>query len=326
MGRPPYNYNGFTGQKRVITYLQRAATNTFARNDVTGPFALVGPTGCGKTALVETIANGLKVGCKKLIATKDMKLDVLIRFFESLNFANFAFIDEAHNLNRSHQEICYQVIDNWTIQRSSFDKKTGQQKCEKVSVTRANLIFGTDQPGAFEKAFNRRLNPIQMDDYSVGELKKIIADKAAAAGASVSAQAAGALAHVSKGSPGEGAKLLKSLADWLEEDQRSVQISETIVREFLDAQGIDRDTGLTTLDRQYLRILKKIPNGHITLNHLSSHLRYDANFILNVVEPYLIRDGYLEISSRGRELTQRAEIFLNELEKKEKQDESEDRA
>jgi Holliday junction DNA helicase RuvB len=309
MARGPFRFGEVIGQRRIVRMLRRLLENARHRDGTIGFVGLFGPSGAGKTSLVQRLAEELGIPCYVFVATEKTKLEELKAFFSALQHFDIGFIDEAHNLSPAAQELFFQIHD-----RGAYDEMPPREELSagaparprSVNVAAFNAIFGTDQPGGFQKAFERRLDGCWLDPYSQEEIKAILLKRAVKV--PLTSQAARLLAQVCKDSPGHGVKLLNKLQLWIELGK--LQIGEADVREFLVECGIDEQSGLNNVDQQYLRLINGMPKGRATLQHIAVHLRCDVPFVSRWVEPYLFQQGFIEITSVGRVLTNKAVLFL----------------
>jgi Holliday junction DNA helicase RuvB len=324
MGRGPFKTGEFVGQKKAIRFMRRVLGVAGLRKDVYQPTIIAGPTGLGKTELVKHLAAALGIPFKKFIVTCKTSVAMLKAELLALDYFDMVLFDEAHNLTKECQEFFYSVLEDWKFVEKSqkTDGKGGPEAPRSVSVAKVNLFFATDQPGALEHALLRRLYRLSLVPYEPEEIRSIIIETAKFKGIPISPQGARLLASVSKQSPGEAVKLLSGLWSWHETDDKA--ISEAIVREFFVDTGIDEQTGLSADDKRYLKILASMPTGRATLNHLTALMLAGEAEITRHIEPFLLLNGYLQISSNGRQVTEKSKKYLEGVKDGDRGDKVED--
>jgi Holliday junction DNA helicase RuvB len=306
MGRGPFKFKNFVGQKNLVKTLERLLNNAKKRDTVLPAVLFAGSTGFGKTKLVHELSSEYGMTTHLFTVTPKTSSVEIKDLLRNLSYFDFVLFDEIHNASKELQEFFYQVLDKWSYQdRNSPDNN------EIISVPKFNFFAATDQPGRLLDAFHRRLTIHHFIPYQDEELKAIIVDYATTKKVSISPQAAKTLATISKSSPGEAIKIFDGLHMWA--DPESVQISDSTTRAYLEEMGVDLETGLNSADISYLEIITKMPQNKATLSHLKSFLKLDEQFLKRKIEPFLIQEGFIELNEKGRVLTQIGEQTINRL-------------
>jgi len=268
---------------------------------------LWGPSGIGKTMLAEAIAG--KYGTSLIRIAGYMSVVEIIAKLMSAQAFDFIFVDEAHGMKPSAQELLYGVIDKSRVPNLYQSKDAGTEKHEpdEIEIQRCSIIAASDQPGLLLNALRKRFAlQMKLDAYSHKELKEIVDRQAADMGLLVSPQAAKLVAQVSAGLPRKAKHHLQNLRyhfPWSE----SRQIGRTDVCEFLREFEIDRK-GLGSDEREYLRFLQE--QGSASLGSLAQALGTDTGFVLQQIEAPLVHMRFITIGHAGRTLTPAGRSFL----------------
>jgi Holliday junction DNA helicase RuvB len=319
MGRPLQTFQDFIGQRRVVRHLERLIRGAQACGEPVVPLLLIARSGCGKTALAKAVAAAYGSKLHGLVADHRTRASRLCAVLRELRHGDMFFIDEAHALGRDAQQVLYLALDEQRVPAPQRDVMPDTYE----SIARFTLVLATNEPGTLKSAFCRRLVTLEFDTYSARELREIAEREATDRGLTLSPQAAGALSAVAQGSPGRVARLIQSLRHYWP-DQAALGTDD--VRRFVRSEGIDAN-GLTPLQRQYLRALAAAPGGRRGLEGLAVKLGCDARYVRLEVEPYLIEQELVEISSeRGRAIMTKGFQLANELDPCENREDNDDPA
>ncbi|MFY9225198.1 MAG: AAA family ATPase [Blastocatellia bacterium] len=297
MGRPVKKFHDFVGQKRVINFLRKIIVGAKTLGQSCPPLLLKAPTGCGKSSLAKTVALEYESNFHLLLAGQEVQAIDICQMLSRLEFGDVFAIDEAHSLSSDSQQILYLALDEQRIPVISDGKI---DRSQYVSIAEFCLVLATNEPGSLKRALANRLHHVELEPYSLEELKAIAETIAEKRNFHITPQSARRLVEVAQGSPRNVYKLVELLRLF---NPKVSHFTETHVVELLNGQGIDQK-GLTPKQRQYLITLINSPLGICTLGRLSVALGYDIFAIKRDVEPYLIEQRWVDPnSSRGRKLT-----------------------
>lgn len=312
MGRVVKKFHDFIGQKRVINFLRKIILGAKTLGQSCPPLLLKAPTGCGKSSLAKSIAIEYGSTFHLLLAGQEVQAIDICQMLSKLEFGDVFAIDEAHSLSSDSQQILYLALDEQRIPAISNGKI---DRSEYVSIADFCLVLATNEPGLLKRALANRLHHVELDPYSLEELKVIAETIADKEGFHLTPQSARRLVEVAQGSPRTVHKLVELLRLF---NPKISHFTETQVVELLLGQGIDQN-GLTPKQRQYLITLFNSPLGICTLGRLSVALGYDIFAIKRDVEPYLVEKRWVDPNSiRGRRITDEGrelaeQILANEL-------------
>lgn len=298
MARPLPDFNHFIGQARSIKFLRQLAFGSKKLGEPCPSLLLKAPTGCGKTSLAEALAIEMGTTIHTIFAGDETQAGDVCRILKQVDHADIFLIDEAHSLKQNAQQILYNALDKYKIPTTTVDGKLNRSEFE--SIAKFTLILATNEPGYLKPALRNRLHSVELDSYSISELKAIAEMVAGKLSIYITPQAAKRIAEISQGVPRSIYKhldLLKILCP------QKTEFTIEHIRDLLAYQGID-EFGLYPKQRQYLDILDNSPSGICTLDRLSSLLGTDIQDIRRSIEPYLINQGMVDPnSSRGRKIT-----------------------
>ena len=301
--RPKY-LSDFQGQNELKENLKIYIDAAKKRGEALDHIFLQGPPGLGKTTLASIIANEMGADIKLTSATALDKPKDLVGILTNLSKGSILFIDEIHGLKKSMEETLYVAMEDYKI-----DWVIGQgpaARTMKIDLEPFTLIGATTRTGAVSKPLENRFGiPVKIDLYSPEELTLIIRRSARILNTDITDDAVMAIARCSRGTPRIANRILRRVRDIAQ-----VKGNGTITREMagigLEKLGIDK-YGLDKTDREILRVIIEIYNGGpVGLEALAASINDSADTVEVYYEPYLMRQGYLKRTTRGRCVTQKA--------------------
>ncbi|WP_457626111.1 Holliday junction branch migration DNA helicase RuvB [Persephonella sp.] len=301
--RPKY-LKDYIGQEKVKEQISLFIKASKKKSEVLDHVLISGPPGLGKTTLAQVIANELG---KNIIFTSGPLLEKkgdLAGILSQLEEGDILFIDEIHRLNPSVEETLYPAIEDFKI--DIIIGKGSSSRTVRIELPRFTLIGATTRAGMLTSPLLSRFGIVlSMDFYDIGSLKSVILRSAKILSIHITEDGALEIAKRSRGTPRTANRLLKRVHDY-SVVHHSGKIDKKIAQEALDFFEID-ENGLDQSDRKYLYTLVKTFGGRpVGLSTLSSALSESKNTIEEIIEPYLLREGYIERTPRGRIPTEKA--------------------
>lgn len=271
------------------------------RHEALDHLLLYGPPGLGKTTLAGIIANELGVGFKVTSGPVLDKPGDLAGILTSLEENDVLFIDEIHRLSRVVEEYLYSAMEDYRID-IMIDKGPGARSVQ-LSLSPFTLVGATTRSGLLTSPLRARFGiNCHLEYYDHDILRRIVLRSASLLKVKCSAEAAGEISMRSRGTPRIANALLRRVRDFAQV-KGSGDIDIDIARYALEALNIDR-YGLDEVDNKILNtIIKKFHGGPVGLSTIATALGEDPGTVEEVYEPYLIKEGFLKRTPRGREVT-----------------------
>ncbi|MEW6507273.1 MAG: Holliday junction branch migration DNA helicase RuvB [Bacteroidota bacterium] len=316
----PQTFSQFTGQSKITDNLKVFIGAAKKRKDSLDHVLLTGPPGLGKTTLAHIIANELGVKIKISSGPVLEKPGDLAGILTNLEEKSVLFIDEIHRLSPVVEEYLYSAMEDYKLDimiDSGPSARTVQIKLPKYT-----LIGATTRAGLLTAPLRDRFGiKSRLDYYEADLIKKIINRSANLLDIKIEEEAAIELAKRSRGTPRIANRLLRRTRDFADYENKST-IDTLIAKKALTALEVD-EFGLDEMDKEIiLTIIEKFNGGPVGLNTLSVAVNEDSGTIEEVYEPFLIQQGFIQRTPRGREATELAYKRFNKTRGKIKDQES----
>lgn len=304
----PLSFSAFAGQEKVVDNLKVFVTAARMRGEALDHLLLFGPPGLGKTTLSGIIANELGVGFKVTSGPVLDKPGDLAGILTSLERNDVLFIDEIHRLSPIVEEYLYNAMEDFRID-ITIDKGPGARTVQ-LTLEPFTLIGATTRSGMLTKPMLTRFGiKSHLEYYSHEILERIILRSARILEIKCTGEAAHEIAMRSRGTPRIANMLLRRVRDFAQVKGSGI-IDPAIARYALEALHIDSH-GLDETDAKLLKtIIDKFGGGPVGLSTIATAMGEDAGTVEEVYEPYLIKEGFLRRTPRGREVTPLAYAHL----------------
>jgi Holliday junction DNA helicase RuvB len=305
----PRSFDEFIGQDRIKDNLRVFIEATGKRKEPLDHVLFCGPPGLGKTTLSHIIATELKVNIKSTSGPVLERAGDLAAILTNLSDLDILFIDEIHRLPRIVEEILYPAMEDYQL-----DIIIGQgpsARTLKLNLPRFTLIGATTRTGLLTSPLRERFGVInRLEFYTPEELKKIVLRSSQILKTEIDDSATVEIAHRSRGTPRIANRLLRRIRDFAQV-KGDGRIDLDITKSSLLSLDID-EKGLDDIDRKLLlTIIEKFNGGPVGIETLAASLREDKETIEDVYEPYLLQEGFIERTPRGRQATRRAYQHLD---------------
>lgn len=301
--RPLY-LQDYIGQQEVKTQMDIFINAARKRNEPLDHTLVFGPPGLGKTTLANIIANELKVSIKTTSGPVLEKAGDLAAMLTNLEEGDVLFIDEIHRLSPVVEEILYPAMEDYQL-----DIMIGEgpaARSIKLDLPPFTLVGATTRAGLLTSPLRDRFGITQrLEFYSVEELSRIVTRSAGILGTEIDAEGAVEIARRSRGTPRIANRLLRRVRDY-SEVKVDGKVNLDSASSALDMLSIDNN-GFDHMDRRLLMtMIEKFEGGPVGIDSLAAALSEERDTIEDVLEPYLIQQGFIMRTPRGRVVTQYA--------------------
>ncbi|MBE5957986.1 MAG: Holliday junction branch migration DNA helicase RuvB [Lachnospiraceae bacterium] len=298
----------YIGQSKAKNNLKIFIDAAKSRGESLDHVLLYGPPGLGKTTLANIIAAEMGVNIKITSGPAIEKPGDIAAILNSLGENDVLFIDEIHRLNRQVEEVLYSAMEDFAIDIIIGKGATGH--AVRLDLPKFTLVGATTRAGMLSAPLRDRFGVInKLEFYTLSELKEIINRSATVLDVKIDDEGATELARRSRGTPRLANRFLKRVRDFADIKYDGI-ITREVAEDALDSLEVDK-LGLDKGDRMILDIIiNKFGGGPVGLDTIAAALGEDAGTIEDVYEPYLIQNGLLDRTARGRVATKQSYLHL----------------
>ncbi|HLE42307.1 MAG TPA: Holliday junction branch migration DNA helicase RuvB [Nitrospirota bacterium] len=297
----PIRFQDFVGQDRIKENLGVFITAAKARREALDHVLFCGPPGLGKTTLANIIAHELGVNIKSTSGPVLERAGDLAAILTNLEDHDVLFIDEIHRLNRVVEEILYPAMEDFQL-----DIIIGQgpgARSIKLDLPRFTLVGATTRTGLLTSPLRDRFGVIErLAFYTPEELRAVVQRSAELLRIPIEPGAAAEIARRSRGTPRIANRLLRRVRDFAEV-QGDGKITQAVVASSMERLEVD-EKGFDNMDRRLLlMIIEKFGGGPVGLDTLAAAINEEKDTLEDVYEPFLLQEGFLDRTPRGRQAT-----------------------
>lgn len=300
----PKRFSDYIGQEKVKTKLKVYVEAARVRGEALDHCLFYGPPGLGKTTLAQIIANELEVNIHITSGPSIERAGDLVALLTNIQPYDLLFIDEIHRLNRAVEEVLYSAMEDYVL--DIIIGKGPSARSLRMDLPPFTLIGATTRAGSLSSPLRDRFGIIErLQFYSTDELAQIIVINARHLDVPIESDGARLIASRSRGTPRIANRLLNRVRDFAQVEGEGV-INAEIARYALDRLEVD-EAGLDKLDRDLLMtIMEQYKGGPVGLDTLAASIGEERVTLEDVCEPYLLQEGFLARTPRGRVATEKA--------------------
>jgi Holliday junction DNA helicase RuvB len=304
----PLTLDEYIGQEKIKNTLRVYIEAAKQRGEALDHVLFYGPPGLGKTTLSGIIANEMGVHMKVTSGPAIAKPGEMASILSNLQENDILFVDEIHRLNRQVEEVLYPAMEDYAI--DIMIGKGASARSIRLDLPKFTLVGATTRAGLLTAPLRDRFGVIQhLEFYTVEELQTIILQSAGKLGVEIEAEGALELASRSRGTPRLANRLLKRVRDFAQVKYDGV-ITKEVASFALDLLEVDK-CGLDKNDRLILMtIIQKFAGGPVGLETLAAAIGEDSGTIEDVYEPYLVKNGFINRTPKGRVATDYAYLHF----------------
>lgn len=300
----PRFLNEYIGQEKAKESLRVYIDAAKSRNESLDHVLFYGPPGLGKTTLAGIIANEMGVNVKVTSGPAIEKPGEMAAILNGLQEGDVLFVDEIHRLNRQVEEVLYPAMEDFVI--DIMIGKGASARSIRLDLPHFTLVGATTRAGLLSAPLRDRFGVIhRLEFYTVEELTTIIMHSAKILNVEIEPNGARELARRSRGTPRLANRILKRVRDFAQVKYEGI-ITEEVAKVALDIMDVDK-MGLDHIDRNILfTMIEKFHGGPVGLDTLSASIGEDSGTVEDVYEPYLLKNGFIMRTPRGRVVTELA--------------------
>ena len=304
----PQLLEDYIGQAKAKETLKIYIEAAKARGEALDHVLFYGPPGLGKTTLAGIIANEMNVNMKITSGPAIEKPGEMAAILNNLQEGDVLFVDEIHRLNRQVEEVLYPAMEDYAI--DIMIGKGASARSIRLDLPKFTLVGATTRAGMLTAPLRDRFGVVtRMEYYTIEELKTIILRSAKVLEVGIDENGAYAMARRSRGTPRLANRLLKRVRDFAQVKYDGY-ITEEVANYALDLLDVDKE-GLDQTDRGILlAMIEKFGGGPVGLETLAASIGEDSGTIEDVYEPYLLKNGFIQRTPRGRVVTDAAYAHL----------------
>ena len=300
----PQLLDDYIGQQKAKETLKIYIAAAKERQEPLDHVLFYGPPGLGKTTLAGIIANEMQVNIKITSGPAIEKPGEMAAILNNLQEGDVLFVDEIHRLNRQVEEVLYPAMEDYAI--DIMIGKGASARSIRLDLPKFTLVGATTRAGMLTAPLRDRFGVVhRLEFYTVEELQTIIMRSANVLGVEIDSRGALELARRSRGTPRLANRLLKRVRDFAQVKYNGV-ITKEVADYALDLLDVDK-YGLDHIDRNILlTMIEKFQGGPVGLDTLAASVGEDSGTIEDVYEPYLLKNGFIQRTPRGRVVTELA--------------------